>query len=79
MVTCSKHRDYQVHWMQRVKSLLPAHFYLLVCVNMSSEPPKHLAITYNEVHKSIRASAEKIRAEFNPDVLIAIGVPPFLA
>lgn len=39
---------------------------------MSSEPV-HLAITYNDVHKSIRASAEKIKTEFNPDVLIAIG------
>ncbi|KAI0320866.1 PRTase-like protein [Amylostereum chailletii] len=39
---------------------------------MSSEPA-HLAVTYNEVHRSLRSAADKIRDEFNPDVLIAIG------
>jgi hypoxanthine phosphoribosyltransferase len=38
--------------------------------------PTHVAITYEDVHKTIRASAEKIRKEFNPDMLIAIGAPP---
>jgi hypothetical protein len=40
---------------------------------MSSEPI-HLAVTYNEVHKAIGACSEKIREEFNPDMLIAIGL-----
>ena len=34
--------------------------------------PEHLRMTYNDIHKLIRASAEKI-AEFKPDMLIAIG------
>ncbi|KAI0028556.1 PRTase-like protein [Vararia minispora EC-137] len=39
---------------------------------MSSEPT-HLAVTYDDVHKTIKASAEKIRDDFRPDMLIAIG------
>ncbi|GJE90980.1 phosphoribosyltransferase [Phanerochaete sordida] len=34
--------------------------------------PEHLRMTYNDIHKLIRASAEKI-ADFKPDMLIAIG------
>lgn len=34
--------------------------------------PQHFRATYNDVHKLLRASAEKI-AEFKPDMLIAIG------
>lgn len=32
-------------------------------------------MTYNDIHKLIRASADKI-AEFKPDTLIAIGQCP---
>ncbi|KZV68947.1 PRTase-like protein [Peniophora sp. CONT] len=39
---------------------------------MSSDPVHH-AVTYNQVHKSIKACAEQIKTEFTPDVLIAIG------
>ncbi|TFK51729.1 PRTase-like protein [Heliocybe sulcata] len=34
--------------------------------------PEHLALTYNDIHKLIKVSAEKI-AEFKPDLFIAIG------
>jgi len=45
---------------------------------MASEPA-HLAVTYDEVHRTIRASAEQIKKEFNPDMLIAIGAWSLLA
>ena len=48
---------------------LPA-FVSLISLAMSE--PEHLRMTYNDIHKLIRASAEKI-AEFKPDMLIAIG------
>lgn len=37
--------------------------------------PEHFRVTYNDVHKLIQASAERI-AEFKPDMLIAIGEVP---
>lgn len=37
--------------------------------------PEHLRVTYNDVHKLIQTSAERI-AEFKPDILIAIGEYP---
>ena len=60
-------------------SFSPSHFspflllFSLIAVAMSE--PEHLRMTYNDIHKLIRASAEKI-AEFKPDMLIAIGTPP---
>ncbi|KAF8892110.1 hypothetical protein BD779DRAFT_1670455 [Infundibulicybe gibba] len=39
---------------------------------MSSEV-KHWRVTYNEIHNLIRTSTPKIAAEFNPDLLVAIG------
>ncbi|KAI0295946.1 phosphoribosyltransferase-like protein [Russula brevipes] len=38
---------------------------------MASEP-QHLPITYNEVHNLVRRSAKEI-AEFNPNLIVAIG------
>jgi hypothetical protein len=38
---------------------------------MATEP-KHVQITYNEVHNIIKRAAKEI-AEFKPDLLIAIG------
>ena len=37
--------------------------------------PEHLAMTYNDIHKLIRASSDEI-AKFKPDTLIAIGKSP---
>ncbi|OCH93641.1 PRTase-like protein [Obba rivulosa] len=37
--------------------------------------PEHIRATYEDIHKLIRASAEKIK-EFKPDILIAIGFFP---
>ncbi|KII87206.1 hypothetical protein PLICRDRAFT_42856 [Plicaturopsis crispa FD-325 SS-3] len=37
-----------------------------------TDGPEHLHATYNDIHKLIQRSAEKI-AEFKPDMLIAIG------
>ena len=34
--------------------------------------PEHIRVTYNQVHKIIGTTAEKI-AEFKPNLLIAIG------
>jgi hypoxanthine phosphoribosyltransferase len=34
--------------------------------------PQHLPVTYNEVHNIIRRSAKEI-AEFNPNLIVAIG------
>jgi hypothetical protein len=34
----------------------------------------HVRRTYNEIHKLIGNAAEKIQTEFNPDLLIAIGM-----
>lgn len=33
----------------------------------------HVRVTYNEVHKLIAKTSERIQAEFKPDVIIAIG------
>ena len=44
----------------------------LLSPSATMSEPEHLRMTYNEIHKLIRASAEKI-AEFKPDTLIAIG------
>ena len=35
--------------------------------------PQHLRVTYNDIHKHIRAASERIRSEFQPDLFIAIG------
>jgi hypothetical protein len=37
------------------------------------EDPPHFRATYNDVHNLIRASAQRIQAEFAPDMFIAIG------
>ncbi|KXN89397.1 Xanthine phosphoribosyltransferase 1 [Leucoagaricus sp. SymC.cos] len=34
---------------------------------------KHLHVTYNDIHNLIRNATPKIAAEFNPDLMIAIG------
>jgi hypoxanthine phosphoribosyltransferase len=40
---------------------------------MAAEPePKHIRLTYNQVHNIIKRTAKEI-AEFKPDVLLAIG------
>ncbi|KAF8817580.1 PRTase-like protein [Phlegmacium glaucopus] len=38
-----------------------------------SEEVQHLHVTYNEIHDLIRRSTPKIAAEYNPNLLIAIG------
>lgn len=35
--------------------------------------PEHVRATYNDIHNIIKTSAERISAEFKPDLLIAIG------
>ena len=35
---------------------------------------QHILPTYNEIHKIIAHSSEKIASEFRPDLLIAIGI-----
>ncbi|KAF9045798.1 PRTase-like protein [Hymenopellis radicata] len=34
---------------------------------------KHFRVTYNDIHNLIRKSTPKVAAEFNPDLLVAIG------
>ena len=34
---------------------------------------KHIYVTYNDIHNLIRNAGPKIAAEFNPDLMIAIG------
>lgn len=36
---------------------------------------KHCRVTYNDIHNLIRNVTPKIAAEFNPDLMIAIGAP----
>lgn len=36
----------------------------------------HWHVTYNDIHNLIRQATPKIAAEFNPDLLIAIGEYP---
>ena len=38
------------------------------------EQIQHLHVTYNDIHNLIRKSTPKIVEEFNPDLLIAIGL-----
>jgi hypothetical protein len=38
-----------------------------------AEQIQHLHVTYNDIHKLIRKNTPKIK-EFNPDLLIAIGL-----
>ena len=45
---------------------------LIPPVSFTMSEPEHIRATYNDIHKLIRASAERI-AEFKPDLLIAIG------
>lgn len=43
---------------------------------LSSQPSKmvrHLHVSYNDIHNLIRDVTPKITAEFNPDLMIAIG------
>jgi hypothetical protein len=35
---------------------------------------EHLHVTYNDIHNLIRSVTPKIAAEFDPDLLIAIGM-----
>jgi len=39
---------------------------------MASEV-EHFHVTYNDIHNLIRKCTPKIGAEFNPDLLVAIG------
>lgn len=34
---------------------------------------KHVYVTYNDIHNIIRNACPKIAADFNPDLMIAIG------
>ena len=34
---------------------------------------KHWRVTYNHIHNLIRKNTHKVAAEFNPDLLVAIG------
>lgn len=38
-----------------------------------SEQVKHWRVTYNEIHNLIRKCTPSIAAQYNPDLLIAIG------
>ncbi|KAG0149233.1 hypothetical protein CROQUDRAFT_689349 [Cronartium quercuum f. sp. fusiforme G11] len=38
-----------------------------------ASPDGHVRITYNEIHRTIGQTALKIRDEFRPDIMIAIG------
>ncbi len=40
---------------------------------LAMSEPEHFRTTYDDIHRLLRASAEKI-AEFKPDMLIAIGM-----
>ena len=39
-----------------------------------AEQIQHLHVTYNDIHNLIRQNTPKIAREFNPDLLIAIGL-----
>lgn len=39
-----------------------------------AEQIQHLHVTYNDIHNLIRENTPKIATEFNPDLLIAIGL-----
>jgi hypothetical protein len=40
---------------------------------MAEAEVQHLHVTYNNIHNLIRSVTPKIAAEFNPDLMIAIG------
>ncbi|GAA5862452.1 hypothetical protein JCM1840_004187 [Sporobolomyces johnsonii] len=42
-------------------------------VGQGHEHDGHLRLTYNDIHITIGKTAEKIKAEFDPDIMIAIG------
>ena len=42
-----------------------------------AEQIQHLHVTYNDIHNLIRENTPKIAIEFNPDLLIAIGLFAF--
>ena len=44
-----------------------------------AEQIQHLHVTYNDIHDLIRQNTPKIAREFNPDLLIAIGLYQVLA
>ena len=39
-----------------------------------TEQIQHLHVTYNDIHDLIRKNTPKIARDFNPDLLIAIGL-----
>jgi hypoxanthine phosphoribosyltransferase len=39
---------------------------------------KHWHVTYNDIHNLIRSATPKIAEEFNPELLIAIGMHSFI-
>lgn len=43
-------------------------------VFIMAEQIKHLHVTYNDIHHLIGQNTHKIAKEFNPDLLIAIGL-----
>jgi hypothetical protein len=51
-------------------------FYLILTFIMA-EQIQHLHVTYNDIHDLIRQSTPQIAREFNPDLLIAIGLFEF--
>lgn len=64
----------------RITVLLPETFlpsphtvFIDLVTNSTMAEPVHFRATYNEIHKLIRESANKIQAEFKPDTFIAIG------
>lgn len=40
---------------------------------MAANEVQHWRVTYNDIHNLIRAKTPKIAAEFNPDLMVAIG------
>lgn len=59
----------------RSSSSTPSFEFSTPSSSAAMSEPEHLRMTYNDIHKLIRASAEKI-ADFKPDMLIAIGASP---
>ncbi|KIY70315.1 PRTase-like protein [Cylindrobasidium torrendii FP15055 ss-10] len=46
---------------------------------MAAAPVKHFRVSYNDIHNLIRKATPTIAKEFNPDLLVAIGIGFFPA
>jgi len=62
-----------ITWTRIRTKVIVVALYFLETTPPNSKMVKHLHVSYNDIHNLIRDVTPKIAAEFNPDLMIAIG------